>query len=300
MDIVLTRFVAAWRGLAPRNWVAHRSLRRILSNPLGGPALFILCLVVVAGLFAPWLAPYPPDAIHAEAMTAPPSAQFWLGTDEIGRDILSRIIFGAQVSLRVVLLSVTLSLVCGSILGLVAGYFGGVVEATIMRIMDALMAFPMLVLALALALAIISFLGPSVNNAILAIGIVNVPKFCRLVRGEALSVKQKEYILAARSIGMSDFWLILFHLWPNVMGSVIVFSSLAASQALITESALSFLGLGVQPPDPSWGAMIAAGMGYWTYWWISFFPGLAIFLTVLSLNVLGDALRDALDPRLTD
>ncbi len=278
------------------NSLGSRSLARILANPLGGPALFIVCMFIVVGILAPWIAPYPPDQINADVMTAPPSAQFWMGTDEIGRDILSRIIVGTRVALRVVALSVALSLVCGSILGLIAGYFGGLVGDAIMRIMDALMAFPMLVLAL----AIISFLGPGVNNAILAIGVVNIPKFCRLVRGEVLGVKEKEYVLAARSIGMSDLRLVARHVWPNVTGSVIVFSSLASSHALITESGLSFLGLGVQPPDPSWGAMIAAGMGYWTYWWISFFPGLAIFLLVLALNILGDALRDALDPRLTD
>lgn len=291
-----TKTLASALSGRPRLVIFSNSIRRVLANPLGGPALLIICVVIIVGIFAPWLAPYPYDAIHADSMMVPPSPHFWLGTDEIGRDILSRIIMGTQVSLRVVVLSVVLSMVSGAALGLVAGYFGGLFEAFIMRMMDALMAFPMLVLAL----AIIALLGPSIDNAILAIGIVNIPKFCRLVRGEVLSVKQKEYVVAARSIGMSDLRLITKHLWPNVSASVIVFSSLVASQALITESALSFLGLGVQPPDPSWGMMISAGMGYWTYWWISFFPGLAIFLTVLALNVLGDALRDALDPRLID
>lgn len=262
-------------------------------NPLGWPAAFIVLLLIVVGIFAPWIAPYPADRIVDMPMPMPPGGPFLLGADEIGRDILSRIIAGAGVSLRVVCFSLVLSIALGSTLGLIAGYLGGIVDAAIMRLMDALLAFPMLVLAL----AIIAFLGPGIDNAILAIGIVNVPKFCRLVRGEVLSVSQKEFVLAAKSLGYGNLRIMLRHIWPNVAGSVIIFASISASHALITEAALSFLGLGVQPPNPSWGIMIATGMSYISEWWISFFPGVAIFLAVLSLNVLGDVLRDALDPR---
>lgn len=262
-------------------------------NPLGWPSAFIVLLLVVVGLFAPWIAPYPSDMIVDMPMPSPPSEQFLLGTDEIGRDVLSRIIAGTAVSLRVMVLSLFISIAVGSVLGLVAGYLRGFVESIIMRVMDALLAFPMVVLAL----AIIAFLGPGINNAIIAIGIVNVPKFARLVRGEVLGVSKKEFVTAARSLGYGNMRIMFRHIWPNVAGSVIVYASISASHALITEAALSFLGLGVQPPDPSWGIMIATGMSYLSEWWISFFPGVAIFLAVLSLNVFGDVLRDVLDPR---
>jgi peptide/nickel transport system permease protein len=277
---------AADRGL-------RRAVRAVLRTPLGAVALVVLMVVALCAAFAPWLAPYPPDLIHG-GIPAPPSAAFVLGADEIGRDILSRLIHGARVSVQVALASVAIALVVGSTIGVLAGWYGGWIGDVAMRVMDAMIAFPMLVLAL----SIIAWLGPGVENAILAIAIVNVPKYARLVRGETLAVREREFVRAARALGMGDAHLIAIHLWPNVSSSVIVFSSLAASQALITESALSFLGLGVQPPDPSWGAMIAAGMTYWSDWWIAFFPGLAIFLTVLSLNVFGDALRDVLDPRI--
>lgn len=267
--------------------------RALTRNPLGWPSAFIVLLLIVVGTLAPWIAPYPPDMIVDLPMPSPPNAQFLLGADEIGRDVLSRIIAGTSVSLRVMVLSLVISIAVGSVFGLIAGYFRGVVESVIMRIMDALLAFPMLVLAL----AIIAFLGPGINNAIIAIGIVNVPKFARLVRGEVLGVSKKEFVTAARSLGYGNMRIMFRHIWPNVAGSVIVYASISASHALITEAALSFLGLGVQPPDPSWGIMIATGMSYLSEWWISFFPGLAIFLTVLSLNVFGDVLRDVLDPR---
>lgn len=268
--------------------------RRVTSSWQGAFGLWVLGIVLFVGLAAPWIAPYSPLDIDPENFVGAPNAKHWFGTDEIGRDILSRVLHGATVSLQVVVLAIGLALVAGSALGLVSGWLGGAWDSAIMRTMDALLAFPLLVLAL----AIVAVLGPDLMNAMLAIAITKTPGFARLVRGEVLALRNVEYVKAARAAGSSDFRILARHIWPNVSGNVIVYGSLSASQALITESALSFLGLGAQPPTPSWGYMIATGIQYHQAWWISFFPGLAIFLTVLAFNFLGDAVRDALDSRL--
>jgi peptide/nickel transport system permease protein len=269
--------------------------KALFRHRLGQIGLTILAVVLFAAVFAPWISPHDPAAIDYASILMPPNGQYWLGTDEIGRDILSRIILGARVSVQVVIGSIGGALVVGTVIGLVSGFVGGRLDAVLMRIMDALLAFPTLVLAL----GIIAVLGPDLLNATLAIAIVNIPSFARLVRGAVLVVREQDYVQAARALGASPIRIMRLHLLPNVLGNVIVFTSLRASTALITESALSFLGLGVQPPTPSWGYMIAIGMDYWSSWWMSFFPGLAIFLTVLGLNLLGDGLRDVLDPRLS-
>jgi peptide/nickel transport system permease protein len=250
----------------------------------------VLAVIVTLGLLAPLIQPYSPLDIDPDNFMGAPSAAHWFGTDEIGRDILSRVLSGATVSLQVVTLSIGLALVAGSMLGLVSGWLGGVWDAAIMRVMDAFLAFPLLVLAL----AIVAVLGPDLMNAMLAIAITKTPGFARLVRSEVLSLREVEYVKAARAAGAGPFRILARHVWPNVSGNVIVYGS----QALITESALSFLGLGVQPPTPSWGYMVATGIQFYQAWWMSFFPGLAIFLTVLAFNFLGDAVRDALDARL--
>jgi peptide/nickel transport system permease protein len=268
--------------------------RRVTSSWQGAFGLWVLGAVLFAGLAAPWIAPYSPLDIDPENFVGAPNAAHWFGTDEIGRDILSRVLHGASVSLQVVVFAIGLALVAGSALGLVSGWLGGAWDSAIMRTMDALLAFPLLVLAL----AIVAVLGPDLMNAMLAIAVTKTPGFARLVRGEVLALKNVEYVKAARAAGSSDLRILIRHVWPNVSGNVIVYGSLSASQALITESALSFLGLGAQPPTPSWGYMIATGIQYHQAWWISFFPGLAIFLTVLAFNFLGDAVRDALDSRL--
>lgn len=268
--------------------------QRVTSSWQGAFGLWVLGAVLFAGILAPWIAPYSPLDIDPENFVGAPSAKHWFGTDEIGRDILSRVLHGATVSLQVVVLAIGLALVAGSALGLVSGWLGGAWDSAIMRTMDALLAFPLLVLAL----AIVAVLGPDLMNAMLAIAVTKTPGFARLVRGEVLALKNVEYVKAARAAGSTDFRILTRHIWPNVSGNVIVYGSLSASQALITESALSFLGLGAQPPTPSWGYMIATGIQYHQAWWISFFPGLAIFLTVLAFNFLGDAVRDALDSRL--
>lgn len=272
----------------------RQQLRDLARHRLGQVGLVIVTLLIAVAILAPWIAPYDPAAIDWDAILMPPSARYWFGTDEIGRDIFSRILWGTRVSVYIVVLSIVIAMVIGSIIGLIASYAGGWLDGLLMRIMDGLLAFPMLVLAL----GIIAVLGPDLNNAVIAIALVNVPSFARLVRGVGLTIRNQEYIAAATTYGASPARIMLRHFLPNASGQIIVFASLKASTALITESALSFLGLGVQPPTPSWGNMMAIGLDYLAYWWMSVFPGLAIFITVLGLNFLGDAVRDVMDPRL--
>ena len=269
---------------------------RVWRHALGRVGLMILGLFLVAAIFAPWVSPHSPTHIDYDAILQAPSATYWLGTDDLGRDILSRIIFGATASLQVMALSIAIAGAFGIAIGLSAGYIGGWVDEVVMRVMDGLLAFPMLVLAL----AIVATLGPDLSNAIIAIAIVNVPGFARLVRGQVLALRGMEYIQAAQAAGFSGMRIVWRHVWPAVRSNVIVYASLKASTALITESALSFLGLGVQPPTPTWGSMLSVSMQYWDAWWLGVFPGAAIFLTVLSMNFVGDALRDSLDSRLAD
>lgn len=281
---------------APSEGAFARTARRLMAHRLGRVGLLVSALVAFCAAFAPWVMPHDPAGIDYEAILAAPHAKYWLGTDELGRDILSRIIEGAQVSIQVVFLAIALAFVAGSLIGLASGYFGGVVDDVVMRVMDGLLAFPILVLAL----AIVAVLGPDLVNAMIAIAIVNVPGFARLVRGQVLSIRELEFVQAARALGASDLRIMLRHILPSVVGNVVVYASLRASTALITESSLSFLGLGAQPPTPTWGGMLATGMQYWDAWWMSLFPGLAIFLSALALNFLGDGLRDAMDSRLQD
>lgn len=269
-------------------------VRKLLRQKLAWIGLLICAAVILAAIFAEVLAPYDPSESHYEAILSAPSAQFWLGTDEIGRDILSRVIYGARVSIQVALVSIALAIVLGSMLGMIAGYFGGWTDHVVMRVMDGMLAFPMLVLAL----GIIAVLGPSLLNTTLAITIINVPSFARLVRAQVLVVRKLDFVLAARALGAGDLRIMMRHVWPSVVGNLIVYASLRASTAIITESSLSFLGLGAQPPTPSWGQMLSTAMQYWDAWWMSVFPGIAIFITVIALNFLGDSLRDTLDARL--
>jgi peptide/nickel transport system permease protein len=274
---------ARWLGLLKGLW-RHR---------LGRAGCTVIAVLVLVAACADWLAPHDPTEIYYDYILVAPDSRFWFGTDELGRDIFSRVLFGARVSLQVVAAAVALSLVIGAAVGLISGYGGGWIDNALMRVMDGLMAFP----ALVLALAIVAVLGPDLLNAMIAIAVVNTPGFARLVRGETLVVRELDYVQAARAMGASPLRIVARHVWPSVSGNVLVYGSLKASAALITESALSFLGLGVQPPTPSWGYMLATGMQYTQAWWMSIFPGLAIFLTVLGLNLIGDAARDVIDPR---
>jgi len=262
-----------------------------------GPGLIGLIIVVLfaaLAVLAPVLAPYDPFAADWAAVRKPPSHAHPFGTDELGRDILSRILFGARASLLAGVVSVAISLGLGVPIGLLAGYVGGWLDAVLMRIMDALLACPFLILAIALA----AFLGPSLTNAMIAIGIAALPTFARLARGQVLSAKEEEYIEAARAVGNPHWRIVLRHMLPNIMAPILVQATLAMSAAILAEASLSFLGLGQQPPAPSWGSMLNVAKSFLVQApWMAIYPGLAIFVVAFSLNLLGDALRDALDPR---
>jgi peptide/nickel transport system permease protein len=270
-------------------------LRRLLETRLVGTGLAITLVVLTFALAAPVLAPYDPNEQDYLAITEPPSAAHLLGTDDIGRDVLSRIIYGSRVSLEVGLVAVALAVGVGVTVGLFAGYVGGLADDVIMRIVDAVQAFPNLILALAITAA----LGPSIANAMLAIGFVAAPGMARLARGQTLSIRERDFVAAARVCGASPISIMRQHVWPNITAPIVVQATLLLGTAIVTEAALSFLGVGVRPPTPSWGAMIRTGSQYLEVApWIGMASGAAIFLTVLAFNFVGDGLRRALDPRL--
>ena len=256
--------------------------------------LVILLLVAVA-LTAPWISPYDPNNQVLSDRLLPPSWHHWMGTDQYGRDILSRMIFGSRISLAVGLVAVSIYVLIGTTIGAVAGYYGGWVDSLLMRFTDIFLCIP----SFLLILMVIAFVGPSILNIMVVIGLTSWTDVARLVRGEILSLKEREFIQAAKVIGMRDARIILRHLLPNALGPVLVVATLGIGGAVLVESALSYLGLGVQPPTPSWGNMLEEGKDHLTdAWWLITFPGLAIFVTVLGYNLLGEGLRDRLDPRL--
>ncbi|HEY1294812.1 MAG TPA: ABC transporter permease [Chloroflexota bacterium] len=271
------------------------TLRTLARDPTAVLGATLLLIIVVAAAGASTVAPYDPLQVHVRDRLQLPSGTYPLGTDELGRDLLSRVIYAARVSLAVGVVAVLIAAVGGVTLGLIAGFFGRTVDAVIMRCMDAILAFP----AIILALAIISALGPSPVNAMIAIGIVTIPSFARITRGSLLSLKEREFVEASRASGASNTHLMFRVLLPNTLSPILVQCSIAFANAILTEAALSFLGLGVQPPTPSWGSMLDFGRKYLTQTpWYSVSAGAAIFAAVLALNLLGDGLRDALDPRL--
>lgn len=261
-------------------------------------ALFGTCIVmffILLAIFAPFIAPYGINDQDLSLRLLPPSKDYWFGTDDFGRDIFSRIIYGARISLVVGFSSVVASAIVGSILGIIAGYYGRWIDTIISRLFDIMLAFP----SILLAIAIVAILGPSLQNALIAIAIINVPNFGRLIRSKVLSVKEEEYILAARAIGMSDFRILLRHILPNSYSPIVVQGTLAVATAIIEAAALGFLGLGAQPPNPEWGKMLSDAKNYlMNAPWTMFFPGISIMLTVLGFNLMGDGLRDALDPKM--
>ena len=272
----------------------RRAVRRLLRRRGAMVGAAVVLFFVVVAVAAPLIAPYEPVATSWSAVRKPPSFEHWFGTDEIGRDVLARVIWGSRASLLAGLVSVSLALAAGVPIGLVSGYLGGVVDGTLMRMIDAMLAIPFLILAIALA----AFLGPSLANAMIAIGVSQTPIFARLTRAQVLVVKHEDYIEAARAVGNPHYRIVLRHIFPNIVPPLLVQATLAAAAAIIAEASLSFLGLGQQPPDPSWGSMLNTAKNFlsqapWMAWW----PGLAIFVVVLSFNLLGDGLRDALDPR---
>ena len=273
---------------------ARRALRRLFKRKGAVAGLVVVTAFILLALLAPVVSPYDPVATSWTLVRKPPSALHWFGTDELGRDILARVIYGARASLLAGLISVTIAMSIGVPLGLLAGYRGGFVDALISRITDAMLACPFLILAIALA----AFLGPSLGNAMIAIGVSATPIFIRLTRAQVMGVKVEDYVEAARSIGNPPWRIALVHILPNILPALLVQATLSIAAAIIAEAALSFLGLGQQPPAPSWGSMLNAAQRFLTNApWMAVWPGLAIFLVVLSLNLVGDGLRDALDPR---
>jgi peptide/nickel transport system permease protein len=296
IETLVTPNVKTKPNARPRLQSMKKALSRLFQNKFGVLGGLFLLLLVILAVFAPWLAPYNPVKQDYMSVLQPPSAKHWFGTDALGRDILSRIIYGAQVSLKAGIISVGIALVIGVPVGLISGYFKGFWdEIIIMRVTDAMLSFPSLVLALTLA----AVLGAGLNNAMIAIGLVYTPTFIRLVRGEVLAQREREYVEAARSSGISHWRIMLFHILPNAWAPIMVQATLSVAGAILAEASLSFLGLGTQPPTPSWGAMLSEGQGYLTQApWMSIWPGVFIFLAVMSINVFGDAVRDMLDPKL--
>lgn len=269
-----------------------KNVNSIWRQPLAVIGVATIALWIFAAIFAPWLAPYDPLAQDAEKFATPGSLHL-MGTDELNRDILSRVIYGARISLPYSILLVVLSALLGSIVGGISGYFGGRIDAVIMRLTDMFFAFPAIVLAMAVAAA----LGPEIRNAVIAITIVSWPVYARLVRGLILNAKQNDYVTASSLLGSSSIRTLVVDLRPNLAGPVFVLASLEVGNALLLLSGLSFLGLGAQPPAAEWGSMVSMGAVNFDKWWVGLFPGLAILSAVLAFNFIGDALRDALDPR---
>lgn len=271
--------------------------RMLKKNKMPLVGLGILVILVLLALFADVIADYDTVVIKQNLANRlkGPSAEHWLGTDEFGRDIFARLVHGARVSLKVGIIAVGISIILGGILGALAGFYGGRIDNIIMRIMDVFLAVP----SILLAIAIVSALGPSIINLMVAISISSVPRYARIVRASVLSIRDQEFVEAARAIGANNARIIFRHIIPNSLAPVIVQGTLGVASAILSTAGLSFIGLGIQPPAPEWGSMLSGGRQYLRYaWWVTTFPGVAIMITILSLNLLGDGLRDALDPRL--
>jgi peptide/nickel transport system permease protein len=274
-----------WRDFRRRMWRSKGAM-------IG---LVIVVILAAVALSAQFIAPYPPNKVNVGGFLDKPSMTHLFGTDQFGRDIFSRVLFGSRVSLTVGFISVGIASIFGVVVGLIAGYYGGWVDDLLMRFVDIMLAFP----GILLALAIVSLLGPSLRNLMIAVGISSVPTYARLTRGSVLSAREHLYVTAAHSVGVQNRRILIRHILPNVVAPIIVAATLGVGTSILWAAALSFLGLGSQPPEPEWGRMLSEGRGYLRdQWWISTFPGLAIMFTVLGVNMFGDGLRDALDPRL--
>ncbi|MDJ0791811.1 MAG: ABC transporter permease [Acidimicrobiia bacterium] len=272
----------------------HATVETVLRNRLAVAGLVILAVLVLAAIIGPWVIPYEINEIDIANRLTGPSTDHWFGTDELGRDVFSRVVVGARVSLVVGFVAVGIALILGVPIGLISGFYGGATDSTLMRFMDILFSLP----AILLAIAILAVLGPGIVNAMIAIGIVYTPIFARITRGSVLTIRQSVFVRAAESLGATNNRILRTHILPNVMAPIIVQTSLSLAFAILAEAALSFLGLGVQPPEPAWGRMLAEGRSFFEQApWMAIFPGLAIVLTVMAFNFVGDGLRDALDPQ---
>ncbi|HDQ05792.1 MAG TPA: ABC transporter permease [Candidatus Bathyarchaeota archaeon] len=271
--------------------------QRFLTNKMAVAGSVVVIILFVISMIAPWIAPYDPSAINLNEVLAAPSGNHIFGTDQLGRDIFSRMIWGSRISLKVGFIATGISILIGAILGALAGYYGRWVDAIIMRFVDIMLCFP----SFFLILAVIAILEPSIWNIMIVIGLTSWMGITRLVRADFISLKERDFVQAAKVIGASDFRIIFSQILPNAMASVLVAATLGVAGAILTESALSFLGIGVQPPTPSWGNILTAGKDNIDIaWWLSLYPGLAILITVLGYNLLGEGIRDSLDPRLRD
>ena len=274
---------------SPRRGLAVRLAR----SKTAVAGLIVLVFLALLAVGAPLITPYDPIKVAPREALRAPSAQHWFGTDQYGRDVLSRVIYGARISLLVGFISVSIAVVCGTIAGMISGFYGKWVDATVMRFVDVMLAFP----GILLALALVSILGPSLPNLMIAVGVSSIPSYARLVRGSVLSAKENVYVEAARVIGCRDGTIMRRHVLPNIVAPIIVVATLGVAAAILWAAALSFLGLGSQPPTPEWGRMLSEGRNFLReQWWIATFPGVAIMVTVLAMNLLGDGLRDTLDP----
>ena len=284
----------AWASEKPRSlWMD--SIYRLSRNPGSIAGAIILIILVLAVILAPFITQYNPIEIVPKERLKPPSTVHWMGTDSFGRDIFTRVLYGGQISLRVGIIAVLIALLVGVPMGLMAGFYGGRFDTLLMRVVDIMLSFP----GILLALVVIAILGPSLTNVMVAVGIAAVPTYARVARGSVLKIKEEMFAEAALLLGCSNRRIMFVHIFPNILGPIIVVATLGVAGAIISGAALSFLGLGATPPTPEWGLMLSEGRNYLRQaWWISTFPGLAIMVTVLSINLLGDGLRDAFDPRM--
>ncbi|MFP3387587.1 ABC transporter permease [Brevibacillus sp. SIMBA_040] len=276
-------------------WIREDSFfEKLWRNPKARYSIGILLVVIVVGIAGPWLAPHDPTEPFYEALLSEPTSEHMLGTDAIGRDVLSRLLYGARVTLMVAVMAVSITFFTGTFIGVTSAYVGGMVDQVLMRIMDILLAIPNIIMAM----AIVAILGPSLTNAMIAVGIAGIPKYARLTRGATLSVKASGYVEASRAVGTSGAGILLFQIMPNIMSPLLVYTTLQIGIAILDTAALSFIGLGAQPPTPEWGTMLSEGKEYiHDAWWLATFPGLAITIVVFTVNILGDALRDIFDPK---
>ncbi len=283
------------RSAMPFQTFRREVLRRLVRKPLAIAGTTLLVIMIGAAIFAPFIAPHPPDAQGVADPFEPPSAKHPFGGDQFGRDNFSRVLHGGRISLQIGLVAVAIGGSVGLVLGCLAGYLSGWVDETVMRFIDILLAFP----GILLAIAVVVMLGPSLYNLMIAVGVGAIPTFSRVIRAAVLEAKERDYVAAARAIGVTDLMIVARHILPNIMAPFIVLATLDVATAILSGTALSYLGLGAKPPSPEWGLMLSEGKTFIrNAWWVGTFPGLAITLTVIGINLLGDALRDALDPRL--
>lgn len=271
-----------------------KTLIKLLKNKFALTGLIVITLLIIVALFAPVISPYTPSQQNVFERLQPPSLHHLFGTDDLGRDVFTRMIFGARISLAVGFISVFIILVIGTLLGIISGYYGGKIDYMIMRFTDIVLCFP----TFFLIILVIAFIEPNIYNVMIVIGVTSWPGLARLVRAEVLSLKEREFILVSKMMAISNIKIFFVHILPNIISPLMVYSSLAIGGAILTESALSFLGLGVQPPMPSWGQILTSGKDYiYMAWWLSLFPGIAILVTVLAFNLVGEAIRDIFDPK---